>query len=102
MLGLGATWTGSGPVQGTLTFTGYVADTVSLTIDDHPLGHGITSYVATYSETGPGARRETVEVLAMSEDRLDFLAGPERLTARRYRNDTWPVSDERLARMAGR
>lgn len=102
LLCLGASWTGNPGqgVSGTINFSGTVLHTTELAIEDHDMGNGITSYVATYT-SNDGREPQVVEVLAYRGDRVDFQVN-ETLVARRYRHDTFPLSDEFLALMAGR
>lgn len=113
MLLLGATFQGERGVVGTVTFTATIEPNATLSVEDHDVGNGVVSYVATYRENHsmtcdagriacrPNGKGETLEVLAMRGDSIDFTAG-ERLAARRYRHDGWPKSDEALARLASR
>lgn len=96
---IGATsWSGHEVVGGSLDLSVTVIDPATLTADAIDLGGGVASYVATYTH---GDRNETLEVLAMRGDCVDFTAG-ERLAVRRYRRDGWPKSDEAIALLARR
>lgn len=83
---------GSNQVSASITFTGTIVPGAEIAIQDHYLGDGVTSYVATYSESHTQEmRHETVEILAMEGDSIDFKAEDKTLVARRFRHDRWPT-----------
>lgn len=70
-----------------MAFTATVEPTSLTTVDQHDLGGGVISTVATYQE---GKRIETTETLAMVGDTIALDASLQ-LVARRYRHDRWPT-----------